>query len=384
MNQSSALPWGHRVLFALLLVDIIWIGLVFPAHALSLQSWGMAISATGLVALALLTLYGLWQRAVWAPWLSLAVASGILTIDLYGWATALDSIWPAITAALAVGAIGIAFLVGEPASGRLTRRQLIFFAIIFAFPAWVAAGGLFMPGQIDQFLPFKVPPLHARFIGAMYVAGATMMLLAATASAWHVVRVATAILGIWTGVLGVVSLIHLGVFDWSWRPTWFWWFAYIWFPLGAAFIAWNQRHETGHPDEPPLSLGLRGFLAVQGSIAIMLALGLLLVPRLMIELWPWGITPLLTQIYSAPFLAYGVGSLYASQQHVWSEVRIPIIATLVLTLVAVVTSFLHSGTFNVANPSTWVWFGGLGLAAFGLAAFTAIPRLRTATPAMMD
>jgi len=41
---------------------------------------------------------------------------------------------------------------------------------------------------------------------------------------------------------------------------------------------------------------------------------------------------------------------------------------------------MHSGLFNTANLSTWIWFGGLGFTALALAAFTAIPRLRnTAT-----
>ena len=115
-----------------------------------------------------------------------------------------------------------------------------------------------------------------------------------------------------------------------------------------------------------------------GAIAVALALVLLFAPGFMIRLWPWAITALLAQIYSAPFLAYGAGCLYASRQHGWSEVRIPVAATLVLTLVAVVGSFVHSGLFNIANPSTWVWFGGLGSAAIALAAFIAIPRLRNA------
>jgi hypothetical protein len=127
-----------------------------------------------------------------------------------------------------------------------------------------------------------------------------MMLLAAAANAWYEVRVVTVILAIWTGLLGIVSLIYLDVFDWSWRPTWFWWFAYIWFPIGAAFIAWNQRGENDHPDEAPLSRLLRGFLAVQGIVAIALALALLLAPGAMTRLWPWTINALLAQIYSAP------------------------------------------------------------------------------------
>jgi len=382
MTGFAALPLRQRALFVLLLVGSAWTGFSFTAHIAGQPSAvGMWLSLIGFVALSLITLFAIGQQKAWAPWAALAVASGMLVIALYGWATRPDAIWPTVTAAVAIAAIGVAFLIGEPASATLTRRQRLFFAIIFLFPAWVAAGGLFLPALIDHFLPFKVPPLHARFIGAMYAAGAVMMLLAATSRAWLAVRVATIILTIWTGVLGIVSLLHVGVFDWSWRPTWFWWFAYIWFPIGAAFIAWNQRHEAGHAEEPPLSPLLRGFLAVQGAVAVALAFGLLLAPQIMLRLWPWSITPLLTQIYSAPFLAYGVGSLYAARQHGWSEVRIPAIATLVLALVAVVTSSMHSGLFSAANPSTWVWFCGLGLAAVGLAAFVAVPRLRSRAPA---
>jgi hypothetical protein len=215
----------------------------------------------------------------------------------------------------------------------------------------------------------------------MYAAGATMMLFATLARAWYQVRVVTLILGTWTGLLGIVSLLHLGAFNWAWRPTWFWWFAYIWFPLGAAFLFWSQRSEQDHPDEAPLSPLLRAFLLMQGVIAVVLALGLLFLPDRMIPLWPWRITPLLTQIYSAPFLAYGIGSLYTARQHGWSEARIPVMAITVLTTVAVVASFIHSGTFNAANLSTWVWFGGLGLVAIGLATLVVSPRLRSATPA---
>ncbi len=362
-----------------MLIYSIPIVVLFPAYAFSLPgAGGMRLSAIGLAALALLTLYALWRHYVWAAWSALAVVSGKLTVDLYAWSIQLHGNWPLVSIAFAAVAIFVIFQVGEPASETLTRRQRIFFGIIIAFPAWVAAGGLFLPGRIDDFLPFTPPPLHARFIGAMYLAGATMMLLAAVANAWYEVRVVTVILGIWTGLLGLVSLLYLDVFNWSSRPTWFWWFAYIWFPFGAAFIAWNQRHENRHPDEPPLSPLLRGFLLVQGIVAVALALWLLLAPRIMIELWPWKITALLAQIYSAPFLAYGVGSLYSARQHGWSEVRIPVIATLVLTLVAIVGSFLHSALFNAANPSTWVWFGGLGTAAVALAAFAAVSRLRSA------
>ena len=161
MTGFAALPLS-RALFVLLLIGAGGASFVVAAHASRLAAaGGIWLSLVGFGALALLTLHAIWQRKVWGPWAALAVASGILTIALYGWASRLDSLWPPATAALAIAAIVIAFIIGEPASATLTRRQRTFFAIIFAFPAWVAAGGLFLPGQIDQFLPFKVPPLHA-------------------------------------------------------------------------------------------------------------------------------------------------------------------------------------------------------------------------------
>jgi hypothetical protein len=382
MNATgfSALPPGNRVLFFLTLALCVRVG-VFANHAFSLQSArAMQLSAIGLALLGLLTLYALWRSKDWGPWSALAVLSGTLTIDLYDWSLG-NRILALVSAAVAAAMLVLVFQIGQAATRTLTLRMRSFYAIIIFFPAWVASGGLFLPGRIEDFLPFNVPPLHARFIGAMYVAGATMMLFATLARAWHEVRVVTLILGTWTGVLGVVSLLHLGVFNWTWRPTWFWWFAYIWFPFGAAFLFWNQRSVQDHPAGEPLSWLLRGFLILQGVIAVVLALVLLFSPSTMVALWPWRVTLLLAQIYSAPFLAYGLGSLYAARQHGWSEARIPVMAIIMLTSVAVIGSFVHSATFNAANTSTWVWFGGLGLVAIGLAALAANRRLRSAAPA---
>src|SRR5262249_20829392 len=163
------------------------------------------------------------------------------------------------------------------------------------------------------------------------------------------------------------SLLYLDAFNWSSPPTWFWWVAYIWFPLGALFILLNQRSEAAHPSSAPLARMVRLYLSAQGTVATLLGLLLLFVPTFMTTLWPWNISPLLAQVYGAPFMAYGVGSLFAARQESWSEVRIPVAAMLVFTTVAVLVSGLHSGVFNAANPSTWVWFLGLGGAALALA-----------------
>jgi hypothetical protein len=96
----------------------------------------------------------------------------------------------------------------------------------------------------------------------------------------------------------------------------------------------------------------------QGSVATLLALGLLVAPSFMTTIWPWAITPLLAQLYSAPFLAYGIGSLYAARQRTWGEVRIVVTTVLVFALGVLVASSLHANLFNPHGLAAWLWFGG--------------------------
>src|SRR3712207_5496311 len=58
----------------------------------------------------------------------------------------------------------------------ITRGQRIYFAAVGAFAMLVGVWGYFLPSRIDQVIPWLLPPLHARFLGAMYLSGATFML----------------------------------------------------------------------------------------------------------------------------------------------------------------------------------------------------------------
>ena len=72
---------------------------------------------------------------------------------------------------------------------------------------------------------------------------------------------------------------------------------------------------------------------------------------------------MLAQIYSGPFLAYGLGSLMLSRQQTWPEVRIVAIAILILSIGVIIASVIHRALFSASNPATWIWFVGFSLAA---------------------
>jgi hypothetical protein len=184
-------------------------------------------------------------------------------------------------------------------------------------------------------------------------------------------------IAIWTGMLGIVSLFHLEAFDWGRIQVWIWFIAYIGFPLIAAWVAWQQRSQTEHPPGLPLSNRFRTYLYVQGGLVTGLALSLLFAPGWMATLWPWKITPILAHIYSAPFLSYGLGSLYALSQRTWLEVRILVYATLVFTLGVLLASLCHVNLFNFGRLAPWLWFGGFAFSSAALALFGTMPTLQS-------
>jgi hypothetical protein len=111
--------------------------------------------------------------------------------------------------------------------------------------------------------------------------------------------------------------------------------------------------------------------------ATLLAVALFVAPAALANRWPWAITPLLAQIYSAPFLSYGLGSLLAARRHNWIEVRIVVYATLVFTLGVLVASLVHAALFDVNALAAWLWFGGFALASAALVVFALAPHVRT-------
>jgi hypothetical protein len=369
----------RKILLFLLIVQYIGVGIVFPYYTFVEQdSIGLRIFAVVLSAFALLTLSGVWFRKSWAMWAVLTLVSFKITIDLYAWAINLDrSLLIVVSESINFGVISIAFQSKMPTQSAITQPQKFFYGFVLLLAATIGIWGLFFPANVLQVLPFRVPPLHSRFLGSMYFSGATFMGLNILAKQWAEVRVVTPMIAIWTGMLGIVSLFHLSAFDWGRVQVWIWFIAYISFPLIAAWIAWQQRSQTTPAEGLPLSDRLRTYLYLQGGLVTLLALSLLIAPNWMVTLWPWKITPILAHIYSAPFLSYGLGSLYAVSQQTWREVRIVIYATLVFTVGVLLASLYHANLFNFGSFSTWLWFGGFATSSLALALFGTTPALRS-------
>jgi hypothetical protein len=111
-----------------------------------------------------------------------------------------------------------------------------YFALVGVFALWVGAWGYVVPAEVVRALPWTVPPLHARFIAAIYLAGLLAMILALIAKTLAEVRIPIALAATWTGMLFLVSMLHLEAFDFAKPQVWFWMGAYAVFPLWGAWL----------------------------------------------------------------------------------------------------------------------------------------------------
>ena len=259
-----------------------------------------------------------------------------------------------------------------------TTAHRLYFAIVAAFALWVGVWGYFAPAGIRDAIPWSVPPLHARFLGAMYLSGAAFMIGGLLARRWDEVRVVVPMVGIWTVTLCIVSLLHLSEFNFGEAQSWLWFGAYSIFPAIAFWLTWQKRGTGGAAgaglSDRTVPTWVRVYLRIQGVVGTLLALALLVAPVATTAFWPWPITPLLAQLYGGPFIAYGVGSLLLARETRWPALRIAVAAMWVFSTGVLIASIVHGALFSASDLSDWLWFGAFSAATVSLGAIALAAR----------
>ncbi|MBI5290476.1 MAG: hypothetical protein HY872_01200 [Chloroflexi bacterium] len=84
----------------------------------------------------------------------------------------------------------------------ITKGQRLLYGVICAAALLVAGLGLFAPQYLASIFTWMVlPPLHARFVGAVYLFGAVFMAGCLAARTQAEVRWAVQMIGVWTAGL---------------------------------------------------------------------------------------------------------------------------------------------------------------------------------------
>jgi hypothetical protein len=258
----------------------------------------------------------------------------------------------------------------EDAPPAVARWEKLFFAAVGLSALWIGFWGYFLP-EIQKSIPFSIPALHARFLGAMYLSAFVLLLGGCLYGRWSDITVVPAMTAVWTSGIFVVSLLHTDLFDFSTIQTWIWFVAYGVYPAIALWVAWAHRNEilaAGRGGNVPA--WVRAWLLGQGILLALLAAALFVAPSTMAGVWPWPIPDELAQLYSAPFLSFGIGSLLLGRMGLWSRMRTGAITMAVFAVGVLTASFIHRSLFSSSELPDRLWFGLFTLGAAALVALS--------------
>ena len=255
---------------------------------------------------------------------------------------------------------------------QITKGQRIFYGVICAAALLVAILGLFFPEYLASIFTWMVlPPLHARFVGAIYLFGAVFMAGCLFAKNQAETHGAVQMIGVWTGMLFIISMLNLSAFDFKLLPVWIWFISYITYPLISIWmIARQPKQSVDALSGSILPAWAKRFLLIQGFVVSLLAVLLFFLPTFISTVWPWKVTSGLAQMYAGPLLSYGLGSLLFSRQDKWLGIRPIVPGMFAFAVTTVIVSFIHINLFSFTELADLLWFGLFGIATVILGVLT--------------
>lgn len=242
----------------------------------------------------------------------------------------------------------------------------------------IAAGLVFIVGiqlfvfstATERFFAWTLnPPLTAAFMGAAYWSSCALEALAARQQQWARARVAVPAVLLFTTLTLIATLIHLDRFHLSlaehaWYTvalTWVWIAVYALVPLAMLVLLVLQLRTPGS-DAPPqhrLPVWLRLLLVAQ-ALVLLLCGGLLFVaPALIIDAWPWTLSPVSGRFLGAWLLGLGVAAGHTAWENDSIRVYPSLVSMLVFALLQGIALARFPGDIGNWNSAAWVYIGFL-------------------------
>ena len=241
---------------------------------------------------------------------------------------------------------------------------IVFFILVPATAIlWVA------PDRTGDLWAWTIrPELTPIFLGSGYGAGAYFFWRTYRAERWHPSSPGVLGASVFAGLMLIATVLHWDRFNHGDAPTlaaiafYAWTIVYAVSPFAVFAVWWRNRGtdpRTAAADEPcvPHSALLAARVFATGALAAgALAFA---VPQIAIDVWPWQLTPLTARVLAILAVQVGVGALVLSRDPRWSAWRLIVQTFLVATALLLVGAIRAFADFDVSNPLTWLYLGGL-------------------------
>jgi hypothetical protein len=219
------------------------------------------------------------------------------------------------------------------------------------------------PDQTTALFAWTIQPtMSALLMGAGYAAGAYYFARVFLSPKWHWVGLYFPAIATFTAVLGLTTVLYWDKFNHGHIAFYAWVLLYFTTPFLIPVLWWrNRRTDPGTPDPDDVVVPqvVRRVTGIAGAALLSVAGSLILLPDLMIGIWPWPLTPAVSLSIGGWLSAPGVCYVLLAFEPRWSAWRILLqhqALAVGLILLAVVRAW---NEFNPANPVTWLYVGGM-------------------------
>jgi hypothetical protein len=173
----------------------------------------------------------------------------------------------------------------------------------------VAGAGLFFLTDLARAQwPWEVGRFAALFLGAVFLAAAGAVGMAVLYPAWSPARLVLPMLFVHSAVTLLVTLIHLGRFDFSRWTTYAWLALAVLLPAGAGYCLYHYR-DALPPAQYPTPPAWRTALLATAVLAGLYGFAMFAAPVTVAGFWPWTVDAFQGRLHSAVFTTLAIGAL---------------------------------------------------------------------------
>jgi hypothetical protein len=229
----------------------------------------------------------------------------------------------------------------------VTLVLVVAFVLLFGFP-----------GRTDALWAWTIrPQMTALLMGSGYLGGALYFVGVLRARAWHTVGLTFLPITVFVLLMGIATLLHLERFNHGHPSFWAWALLYVATPIVVPAVWWaNRRHDPGRgPLDASFAPTTRLLLGITGAVQLIAILIAFAWPRVLIDVWPWALTPLTARVVAGWFSLPGAfllalawdGRVTAARPTMWGA-----LLGIVLILVSTARAW---GDFDATTPARWLF-----------------------------
>jgi hypothetical protein len=235
---------------------------------------------------------------------------------------------------------------------------LVAFVLLYGFPS--RTGRLFAWPILGTMTPMV---LASAYLGGVYI-----FVRVRGQRRWAAVKLGFPPVALFAGLLGVATVIHWDRFTHGHLAFWLWAGLYFTAPF-LVLGAWLANRRVAAParaDEQRIGEVARWAVAVVGLGALATGILMFVVPRTMIEVWPWALTPLTCRVVGAVFCLGGAG-LGVVRDPRWLTVRLLVQVEVVMLASIGLAAVRARHELLTGRPLTWVMLVGFAAVLVGSA-----------------